>query len=267
MSDFAKEIESGNRFEFGKNWSMFLKQINDQRVEDAENSLRNMLEVDNLAGIRFLDAGSGSGLFSLAARRLGAYVHSFDYDPESVACTMELKRRYFPDDVNWVIEKGSVLEPDYLMSLGKFDVIYSWGVLHHTGAMWKALENVTLPVEPGGSVFISIYNNQGAVSKYWTTIKRLYNKNVFLRLGIILIHFPYLFGVRFLSRILTGRLRIDRGMSLWYDMIDWLGGYPFETAKPEEILDYYRKKSFDLVKMKTCSGKHGCNEFVFRKYL
>jgi 2-polyprenyl-3-methyl-5-hydroxy-6-metoxy-1,4-benzoquinol methylase len=101
-----------------------------------------MLKVERLDGKSFLDIGSGSGLFSLAARRLGARVHSFDYDQQSVACTAELRRRYFPSAGDWVVERGSALDRDYLARLGTFDVVYSWGVLHHTGDMWRALENV-----------------------------------------------------------------------------------------------------------------------------
>ena len=97
-SAHASEVSRGERFEFGKNWSRFLTTLTDDKIQSAEDSLRNMLETDDLAGKRFLDIGSGSGLFSLAARRLGATVHSFDYDPNSVACTAELRRRYFPTD-------------------------------------------------------------------------------------------------------------------------------------------------------------------------
>src|ERR1700741_2246954 len=93
-----REIASGERFEFGKNWGLFLESVNAERIARAENSLREMLEVRDLRGKTFLDIGSGSGLYSLAARRLGARVHSFDYDPQSVACTAELKRRYSPHD-------------------------------------------------------------------------------------------------------------------------------------------------------------------------
>jgi len=110
MSSHAIEIAQGDRFEFGKNWSGFLTVLDDARVARAEESLKAKLEVEDLEGKRFLDIGSGSGLFSLAARRLGARVHSFDYDPRSVACTSELKRRYFDGDDRWKVEEGSALD-------------------------------------------------------------------------------------------------------------------------------------------------------------
>ena len=151
MTNHSADIWHGRRFEFGKNWTRFLSVLNEERIIEAEKSLRTMLGMESMAGKSFLDVGSGSGLFSLAAKRMGASVHSFDYDPESVACTRELKRRYFPDDVNWIIEDGSVLDSDYLGALGEFDIVYSWGVLHHTGAMWKALKNIVPLVRKGGS--------------------------------------------------------------------------------------------------------------------
>src|SRR5205807_740046 len=133
-------------------------------IAEAESSLKRMLEVESLAGRSFLDIGSGSGLFSLAARRLGARVRSFDYDPQSVACTRELRRRFYPDDADWQIEEGSVLDEGYVRALGTFDVVYSWGVLHHTGAMWRALAHAALPVAVGGKLFIAIYNDTGTQS-------------------------------------------------------------------------------------------------------
>jgi 2-polyprenyl-6-hydroxyphenyl methylase/3-demethylubiquinone-9 3-methyltransferase len=124
-SQHAEEIRAGSRFAFGENWSRFLIVLGDDRIRQAEQSLCNRLKVKNLQGKRFLDTGSGSGLFSLAARRLGATVHSFDYDSQSVACTNELKRRYFPDDPHWNVEQGSALDEKYISGLGCFDVVYS----------------------------------------------------------------------------------------------------------------------------------------------
>src|SRR6266496_1385747 len=167
----ALEIASGARFEFGKNWQQFLSVLDEARILEAEQSLTHMLETESLDDKTFLDIGSGSGLFSLAARRLGASVHSFDYDPQSVACTRELRRRYFEDDRDWVVEHGSALDRDYLGSLGTFDVVYSWGVLHHTGQMWTALDNVKPRVPIGGRLFIAIYNDLGAATDDWARVK------------------------------------------------------------------------------------------------
>ncbi len=267
------EAGQGKRFEFGENWSQFLTVFDHKRVVIAERSLKDMLEVDNLSGKRFLDIGSGSGLFSLAARRLGASVHSFDYDPQSVACTTELKRRYFPDDARWTIEEGSALDAEYLASLGKFDVVYAWGVLHHTGAMWQALENVSFTIAPDGQLFISIYNDQGRASRYWKAVKQLYNR---LPRGLKFIVLWPIFVVQWARPMLRDLLRgkpfyswrnygSQRGMSAWRDVVDWVGGYPFEVAKPEEIFEFYREKGFLLTRLKTCSGRHGCNEYVFRR--
>src|ERR1019366_2023181 len=163
----ADDIKQGNRFAFGENWRSFLTMLDEERIRSAEDSLKLMLEVIDLKGKTFLDIGSGSGLFSLAARRLGAKVHSFDYDPQSVSCAIELKRRYYPDDTNWQVEEGSALDQRYLASLGRWDIVYSWGVLHHTGAMWPALRNIAPLVLRGGKLWIAIYNDQGPLSRYW----------------------------------------------------------------------------------------------------
>ena len=123
----VQEVTSGQRFEFGKNWSRFLRILDKDRIATAEQSLRDMLRVNDLERRSFLDIGCGSGLFSLCARRLGARVYSLDFDPRSVACAEELRQRYFPDDPNWTVQEGNALEANYIRSLGDFDIVYSWG--------------------------------------------------------------------------------------------------------------------------------------------
>jgi len=273
MKQFEQEVQAGERFEFGSNWKRFLKNISDDQINRAVQSLQEMLELQSLRGLRFLDIGCGSGLFSLAARKLGASVHSLDYDPNSVGCAMELRQRYFQGDrdPDWVIEQGSALDRDYIKSLGEFDIVYSWGVLHHTGSMWLALENAVLPVKPGGRLFVSIYNDQGVVSKRWTAVKRMYNRSSApvkqaLAAGVLVQQWwrPLTKDLILLRPFASWRNYSSmRGMTPWRDVIDWVGGFPFEVASPEQIFDFYRKRGFQLTKLTTCRGTMGCNEFVF----
>lgn len=268
----AAEIAAGERYGFGRNWRSFLELLDEERIVAAEESLRRMLEVSDLAGRSFLDIGNGSGLFSLAARRLGARVHSFDYDPDSVGCAQELRRRYFPEDDGWQVEQGSVLDRAYVASLGTFDIVYSWGVLHHTGAMWTAMDHAALPVARGGRLFVALYNDQGVQSEVWKRIKRTYCSGLVGRTVVTAAATPVFVAGWAAADVLRGHSpltrytgQLGRGMSLVHDLHDWLGGYPFEVASPEAVLDFYRGRGFHLDRLKTARGRSGNNEFVFTR--
>ena len=270
-----REVTAGRRFSFGRNWASFLKRLNQARIAEAEKNLIEFLGEKSLDGRSFLDVGSGSGLSSLAARRLGATVTSFDYDGQSVACTEELRRRYLPDDPSWIIEQGSVLDTEYLAGLGRFDIVYSWGVLHHTGAMWQAMANIKTMVKTGGLLFIAIYNDCGEVSRSWLERKRRYNAlpQILRPFYAIYVWMPQ--ELRSLAGSMrSGELRTyireltsassGRGMSWLHDVIDWVGGYPYEYASVKDITDFYRRDGFEPVKIRENSS-YGCHQLVFKR--
>lgn len=271
----ATDIESGDRFSFGENWRRFLDHLTEERVATAAASLRSDLGVATLEGKSFLDIGCGSGLFSLAARRLGARVHSFDYDPASVGCALELRRRYYPEDPTWTVEQGSALDRHYLEGLGPHDIVYSWGVLHHTGDMWTALENAIIPVAPEGLLFIAIYNDCGAESLKWHGLKKRYNSlPAFLRPAFAAAAiFPYEAkdAIKAALEFRPGdyvrswtRYDTRRGMSRWHDIVDWVGGFPYEYASSSDLLEFFAARGFEPRVVKEAGGL-GCHELVLRR--
>lgn len=269
---FATETEK--RFPFGKNWARFLSVLDEDRIAEAEKSVKDMVGCERLDGKSFLDIGSGSGLFSLAARRLGARVHSFDYDPHSVGCTQELRRRYFPEDEAWTVEQGSILDEAFVRALGTFDVVYSWGVLHHTGDLEGALKNAELPVRPGGRFIIALYNDQGWKSALWTIVKKCYVANFVGRAAVLAVFFPLFFLANVVWGVLQGgdpthrfrEYRKRRGMSVVHDWVDWLGGYPFEVVHAEDVTRRFEERGFVLKKCNPTKSL-GNHEFVFERAL
>ncbi len=272
-SQHSSEVRAGERFTFGENWLDFLRKVDESRITESIAALRTMLGVETLEGKRFVDIGSGSGLSSLAALRLGADVTSFDYDPSSVGCTLEMRERFAQGSDRWKIMHGSALDREFISSLGSYDVVYSWGVLHHTGQMWNSIHNVLPMVKPGGILFLALYNDQGVWSERWLKIKKLYCSGTIGRLAVSAVFVPWWALRNAASDLIRGRLPWysiasygkNRGMSAWHDWHDWLGGYPFEVAKPEGIILPMQDEGFRLTNLNTQYGSVGCVEYVFQR--
>lgn len=281
-SSHAPQQDAQPKFAFGRNWQGYLQTVNEQSVRSAEASLCELLGISSLESLRFLDAGSGSGLFSLAAYRLGASVTSFDMDPDSVACTRQLQSQATDAD-RWQVLRGSLLDQVFMESLPAADVVYCWGVAHHTGDMWTAIDHLIGRVTPGGKLVVAIYNDQQYISRAWQGVKRIYQRlPVPLQKVYVLLIWLALFLRRLLVTLAASGLRLitlrhpltplmnwfretrSRGMNSWHDLVDWIGGWPFEVARPEEVFRFLRDRGFTLNEM-TTSGGHGCNEFVFQR--
>jgi len=268
MDTHEIEVNTGKRFAFGLNWQKYLVDLSEMEIANASASLLANLGVESLRGKTFLDVGSGSGLSSLAAHRAGARVVSFDFDPRSVACTTELRARSGATDSEWRVLRGSILDPPFLVSLGQFDVVYSWGVLHHTGAMWPALDHTLALVGARGQLYIALYNDQGVVSCYWTMVKKIYNRSRIGAFTMLTMHAPYFAAARVfgnLVRAVRGTPRDERGMKFWRDVVDWVGGYPFEVAGLQEVATYLEGNKFALERVRSVGRRSGCNEWVARR--
>ena len=269
-------MKNADRFAFGKNWRSFLDSLSEDRIEQAIKSLQTSLQTKDLEGRRFLDLGSGSGLFSLAANRMGATVVSVDFDPQSVACTQSLKDTCGDDSRSWDIHQGSVLDSDLMNQLGSFDVVYSWGVLHHTSDLCRAIQLASQRTSADGLFFIAIYNDQGRSSRQWLRIKQVYHRLPSglrpMWVGLIASIYESKFAIARLVSLQNPlpfadwrAKKQDRGMSVWHDWVDWIGGLPFEVATPDQIINLLCQTDFLLQRIKTVGNGWGCNEYVFRR--
>jgi len=262
------------RFEFGDNWLDFARDLRAEQIAEAEQSLRRLLRCDTLAGGRFLDIGSGSGLFSLAARRLGARVHSFDFDASSVECTMQLRDLHRRGDDGWTIERGSILDRDYVRALGSFDVVYSWGVLHHTGAMRDALEAAAGLVGGGGLFAFALYHRT-LMCGFWRWEKRWYAgaslqaQRRARAIYIALLRTRFLLTRRDFESYVVN-YRNSRGMDFIHDVHDWMGGFPYESIRAPEVelkmgrLGFVRVHGMNSPVTAGIFGS-GCDEYLYRR--
>lgn len=254
-------------FDFGENWDHFSRDVLDRtRLAAAADSLTALFGAERLRGARVCDVGCGSGLFSIAAATLDAdRVLGFDINPRGIAVAQRNLAQLAPEAAGRVsFIQGSALDPGFATGLGHFDMVYAWGSLHHTGAMWPAIETTARLVDEGGTLVLALYNRHWS-SPGWTAVKVLYNLCPRVARPLLNVGFGALIYLATLVATGSSPLRKERGMDFWYDVIDWLGGYPYEYAGIEEVRTRVEAMGFRMERALPPRVPTGCNEFVFRR--
>jgi predicted RNA methylase len=266
-------LEFESHFSFGENWAQYAEKIDERRIEQAEKSLIRLVGREAIPGRTFLDIGCGSGLFSLAAVRLGAKrLLAVDLDPNSVATTTQTLTRYAPAGSNWDCKRISVFDLDPAQ-LGSFDIVYSWGVLHHTGAMYKAIEKASAMVVPGGMIALALYGKTPFCGM-WRIEKRIYSRSPGWLQKTIEKVYTVMVSARLALKGESLKKRREtyfqqRGMDVYHDMRDWLGGYPYESISPREAMTFMKKLGFQPLRsfVEPSIGLlgAGCDEYAFAR--
>lgn len=253
-------------FSFGKNWLSYVSRMTEADIEKAMGDIAELLGKERIEKARVIDIGSGSGIHSLSFHRLGARsVASYDVDPHSVEATHKLWEEA-GKPANWTVERASILDDAWVKKAGTYDIVYSWGVLHHTGSMWKAVDNAAELCAPGGTMFIALYTKGGLYPKD-LALKERYNRESDLG--------KRLMEARYIARYMWGELRwlrsplgwnkpTTRGMNTYIDLVDWLGGLPYEVASIDEVVVRMRKKGFTAERI-VALGEGSCSSYVFTR--
>lgn len=262
------------QFDFGKNWKEFSeKALSIEKIQQARDDFRALTEGIKVRDTTFLDIGFGQGLTLLIACETGARVVGCEINPISRE-VLEYNRAKFPQMKGRTIPViiGSVLDQAVINELKNaaflngnlYDIVHSWGVLHHTGCMWEAIKITGSLVRPKGLLIISIYNRHWT-SKVWLMIKWLYNKSPQIIRKLFVYSFvPVIYVAKFLVTW-KNPLKSKRGMDFYYDVIDWVGGYPYEYASKEEVIKFVENLGFKCLRSIDATVPTGCNEFVFQK--
>jgi 2-polyprenyl-6-hydroxyphenyl methylase/3-demethylubiquinone-9 3-methyltransferase len=226
-------LKDNGIFSFGFNWESYVDMImNEDIIERHKKDLDSIYKSFNLdiRGLDVIDIGSGSGLSSVCFERLGAKsITSLDIDKHSYNATLLTKNKFGNGSSKWDVINKSVLDGIE----NKYDLVYSWGVLHHTGNMFQAINIASNAVRDGGYFHVALYIDGPTYLTHLKTKQKFASLDRDEKIDYLL---NYLGG--------SGNdwfIPDNRGMMKFHDALDWLGGLPYEVCNPNDLFNMLNK--------------------------
>ena len=245
---------------FGFEWTVY-STVRDER--DEGYVLEGGLTPEFFTGKLVLDAGCGYGRHSRIVQEFGAEVVGIDL---SVAV---INARKITKDMPKVhIVQTDLFYPPFRKEI--FDVVFSWGVLHHTPDPRRAFEGLVDFVKPGGDISVKIYRKRPAPARFIESLIR----KVTLRLPLKTLydlsylcvpinwfywavgrHIP---GVR---ELILGTIRCDRDWRISHiDTFDWYHPqYQFHFPM-EEVQHWFEEKGLKGIVGVESKGVRACKQ-------
>jgi ubiquinone/menaquinone biosynthesis C-methylase UbiE len=154
-SHVARDLTFGTRSYFDR--------IEDYRYNVYATWMKGAIGFDSYSGKRLLEVGCGTGTDLLQFARGGSRVVGVDLTPRSIEITRQRFRVYDLDGEFAIGDAENLAFPD-----NSFDVVYSFGVIHHTPDTRRAVSEFHRVLKPGGRAIVMLYNR--ASLYYWTSL-------------------------------------------------------------------------------------------------
>jgi len=215
-----------------------------------------------IEGKRILDAGCGMGVFSVVFGKKGAArVIGIDLSEEGVRRAQRAASHFNLSNVEF--REGNILRLPY--PDGSFDIVWSWGTLHHTAEPLKALEELIRVLKNGGTLFVTLYRSTKLSFLHEGIRKtlRLAHRRMWPLLAklIALALFP---ATLFLKR----RKKARAGENLSDLVLDWYFNPVRHYYRPGEIRQLLEQEGLIIEKFLPASGRfNSTSNFIFKAKL
>ncbi len=214
---------------------------------------------EEVKGKTVLDAGCGTGVFSIIFARNGAAkVTGIDISPGSLGTARGLKEKF--GLANAEFQQQDMLHLSFRDA--SFDIVWAWGTVHHTTDPLGAITELIRVLKPGGSLFLAIYK-QTSVTWIHEIIRKTmirtprWSWNVLAKAGAFMLT-PVVF-------LFKRRQKSRKGEKLSELILDWYFVPIRHYYTPEEIRVFLERKKFRIEKYLAHSGRfNSSSNFIYK---